>query len=96
MKESILKLIKKFDSSNAKISSFKIKKLAFEIDNISEVKEEKSFGDNTIYINNIKLKSKYELDEDKISFFSKESKSKNEIHTYNGKVSLNPFSSLAA
>jgi len=87
-----LKLIKKFDSSKAKISSFKIKKLAFEIDNISEVKEEKSFGDNTIYINNIKLKSKYEFDKDKISFFSKESKSKNEIHTYNGKVSLNPFS----
>jgi len=86
-----LKLIKKFDSNKAKISNLKIKKLALEIDNISEAKEEKTFGDNTVYINNIKLKSKYELDKDKISFFSKESKSKNEVYTYNGNVSLSPF-----
>jgi len=87
-----LKLIKKFDTSQAKISNFKVKKLAFEIDNISETKEGENFGENTIYINNIKLNSKYKFDKEKINFFSKESKSKNINHTYNGIVSLNPFS----
>ena len=86
-----LKLIKKFDSQQTKISNFKVKKLALEANNISEIKEEKNFGDNTIYINNIKLKSKYKFDKNKITFFSKESKSKNQNYTYNGTVSLNPF-----
>jgi hypothetical protein len=86
-----IKWNKDFKLGGKKITNFKVKKLGLEIKNISEIKEKKHFGDNVIYIKNIKLNTKYELDDNKLDFISKELKSKSEIPYYNGEILFNPF-----
>jgi hypothetical protein len=87
-----------FDLNN-KIYSYKNKEINIKVNKLKlnifndSIQKNKDFisGSNTISINNLKIYTKYNIQENLIVFKSSNSKIKNSTFNYEGKLSINPF-----
>ena len=82
---------KNFEKETKSVTLIKLKKLDLEIKNESFIKDKKYLSKNNIFFRNSKLYSNFQIQNNLISFNSKNSKIINNNLDYKGEIYLNPF-----